>query len=313
MTDCKITVEDQVYTGEAIEPAVTVKYGSVKLKKGADYTVAYEDNVKPGKATVTVTGKGDYTGAAKVSFDIRVPMSMCKLTVKDQTYTGKALKPAVTVKYGSVTLKKDTDYTVAYKNNVKPGKATVTVTGKGDYTGVAKATFFIRGPMSGCSLTMKNQKMVYTGEPLEPAVTVKCGAIILKKNTDYTVSYSGNKAAGIAELIVTGKGNYTGNKRLTFKILPRTVTISSLSAGKQNLTVRWSKRLEATGYELQYGLKNNFTAARTVKIAKNGTTSAAIKKLEAGKTYYVRIRSYKNANESTLYSAWSKTRSVMVR
>ena len=106
ISKCEFTVKDQTYTGKALKPAVTVKYGSKTLKQGTDYTVSYKNNVKPGTATVTVTGKGDYTGSAKATFRILVPLSKCKLTVKSQTYTGKALKPAVTVKYGSKALKK---------------------------------------------------------------------------------------------------------------------------------------------------------------------------------------------------------------
>ena len=73
----------------------------------------------------------------------KVNISECKITVKSQAYTGKKLKPDVTVKYGKTTLKKGTDYTVTYKNNVKPGTATATVKGKGKYTGTLKGTFKI--------------------------------------------------------------------------------------------------------------------------------------------------------------------------
>jgi len=73
----------------------------------------------------------------------KVKLSKCKVTVKDQVYTGKALKPKVTVKYGKKTLKKGTDYTVTYKSNKAVGTATVVVKGKGGYTGSKKATFAI--------------------------------------------------------------------------------------------------------------------------------------------------------------------------
>ena len=231
--------------------------------------------------------------------------------MKDQTYTGKALKPAVTVKYGSKTLKQGTDYTVSYKNNVKPGTATVTVTGKGDYTGSAKATFRILVPLSKCKLAVKDQ--AYTGKALKPAVTVKYGSKALKKGADYTVSYKNNKAVGVATVTVTGKGGYTGTKKLTFNILPRAVTISKLTAGKQLLTVKWGRRAEATGYELQYAMKSSFAGAKAVKIKKNATVSATIKKLKTGKTYYVRLRSYKTVGKKTYYSAWSKGKGVKVK
>ena len=75
-----------------------------------------------------------------------VDVKKATITVADQNYTGKALKPAPTVKHGGKTLKAGTDYTVSYKNNVNVGTATVTITGKGNYTGSKSANFQIIGP-----------------------------------------------------------------------------------------------------------------------------------------------------------------------
>ena len=47
--------------------------------------------------------------------------------VPDQTYTGSEIKPSLTVKVGSKNLKKGTDYTLAYANNVNVGTATITI------------------------------------------------------------------------------------------------------------------------------------------------------------------------------------------
>ena len=67
-------IEAHAYTGSAIEPAVTVKHtvkGSARtLTLGTDYTVAYSSNTGVGTAAVTITGKGDYTGAKTVNFTI---------------------------------------------------------------------------------------------------------------------------------------------------------------------------------------------------------------------------------------------------
>jgi hypothetical protein len=62
------------------------------------------------------------------------------------TYTGSKIEPEIHVYDGLTCLKKGTDYSVAYKNNIEIGKATVTVKGKGKYTGTAKATFAINPP-----------------------------------------------------------------------------------------------------------------------------------------------------------------------
>ncbi len=80
---------------------------------------------------------------------------------------------------------------------------------------------------------------VYTGKTLKPAVTVKYGKKTLKKGVDYTVSYKNNKAIGTATVIVTGKGNYTGTAKKTFKINPKAVSGLKLTAGQGRLTVSW--------------------------------------------------------------------------
>lgn len=66
------------------------------------------------------------------------------LNKSSYTYTGKEIKPDVTVKDSKgKTLKAGTDYTVAFKNNKEIGKATVTVTFKGNYSGTKKLTLSI--------------------------------------------------------------------------------------------------------------------------------------------------------------------------
>ena len=78
-------ISDKAYTGKAIKPAVTVKSGSTKLKSGTDYTVSYKNNTKIGTASVTVTGKGKYTGSKTLTFKI-VP---AKPTLSVKTDGGK--------------------------------------------------------------------------------------------------------------------------------------------------------------------------------------------------------------------------------
>ena len=151
----KLAKTKYAYTGKAMEPKVTVKGSrngkTVTLKKGADYTVMYENNVNAGTATVMVKCKGNYTGTLTATFTIE-PLKLKNATVKlNKTtvpYTGKALKPTVIAKITlngkTVTLKAGTDYTVKYSNNMKPGTATATITGKGNFTGTMTLTFRIK-------------------------------------------------------------------------------------------------------------------------------------------------------------------------
>ena len=92
---CTIAIEDQVYTGKALKPDLTVKYGDTVLTKGTDYTVSWKNNKKVGIATVTVKGKGDYKGKATATFKI-VPKAtaISKLTAKAKGFTAKWKKVA---------------------------------------------------------------------------------------------------------------------------------------------------------------------------------------------------------------------------
>ena len=137
-----LSVTSYVYDGAAKEPAVTVKDGETKLVKDTDYTVTYDKNTNVGTATAKATFIGNYKGEKSVTFEITPKKTTLTIDpIADQTYTGGAITPAVTVKDGEKTLK-DTDYTLSWANNVKIGTATVTATGKGNYEGSTGSAAF---------------------------------------------------------------------------------------------------------------------------------------------------------------------------
>ncbi len=145
----------------------------------------------------------------------------------------------------------------------------------------------------------------YTGKAIKPAVVVRYNNKKLTADKDYTVAYKNNKKIGTATITITGKGNYTGKKTVKFNIVPKAVKLSSLTAGKKQLTVKWAKGSGITGYEIQYSLKKSFNKPTTVTIEKASTTKTVLKDLAAKKLYYVRIRAYKTVNGTKYYSAWS--------
>lgn len=147
------------YTGIAWEPTVTVKFNNADLKLGTDYTVSYKDNVNVGTATVTITGTGDhFKGTATKTFVITAASinGSTVSTVAIVTYNTKAQTPAVTVASSGRILTAD-DYEVAYTNNVNAGTATVTVTGKGNFTGTASKNFTI----AQAYLSVENQTVTH--------------------------------------------------------------------------------------------------------------------------------------------------------
>lgn len=221
----KITVPSATYNGKAQKPAVTVKYNNYTFKNGTDYTLSYKNNTKIGTATVTVKGKGKLSGTKSVTFKINAkPIKNAVITYNNSlTYNGSTLSPAVTVKYGNATLKKNTDYTVAYSNNVNAGTGTITITGKGIYGGSVKKTFTIKKLGISATAVSGTGNKVYTGSVIKPVPAVKAGGRTLKNGTDFTVSYKNNTEPGTATLKVTGKGNYSGSVSKTFKITARAI------------------------------------------------------------------------------------------
>jgi len=129
----------RTYTGDDIEPQLNVKFvvetSERALSPVDDYNVAYTNNLNAGQATITITGKGNYSGTKTEHFTITA-ISVLDSSVSinadigTYTYDNTAKEPAVSVTFNAKTLTKDTDYTVAYSNNTNAGQATITIAGK---------------------------------------------------------------------------------------------------------------------------------------------------------------------------------------
>lgn len=160
----------------------------------------------------------------------------------------------------------------------------------------------------------------YNGKVKTPAVIVKdSNGTVLQEGTDYEVTYTGNrKSIGQYTVCVTLKGKYTGTKELTFEIVPKGTKLTAKSGQKKAFTVKWKKqKKQISGYQIQYGTKKNFSKAKTVTVKSKNTTKKKITGCAAKKTYYVRIRTYKNVkvNGKTkkIASSWSKTVKVKTK
>ncbi|MDR0853968.1 MAG: InlB B-repeat-containing protein [Clostridiales Family XIII bacterium] len=226
--------------------------------------------------------------------------------IEDQTYDTKAKKPALTVKDGSKTLVSGTDYTVSYNNNINAGTATVTITGKGNYTGTKSVTFKIVPANASVFSVATIKDQVNNGKAKSPILAVKHGSTTLKLNTHYMVKHSNNKSVGTATITITGKGNYTGTKTVSFKIVPKATSVSKVTPTKKQLKITWGKVSGTTKYEVRYRVKGaSKWKAKTVA----GTSKAyTAKNLKKGKAYQVQVRSYKTVSGVKYYSAWSKTK-----
>lgn len=169
-------------------------------------------------------------------------VSMSKVSVKkisNKTYTGKAIKPLPVVTYNDAKLKKGTDYTLSYKNNKKTGKATITLKGKGIYTGTKKVYFYIvpKKPVIKSAKALGNKKLKVTW----------------KRNTT---------ASGYQLQIATNKKFTKGKKSFTIKKNSITSkTIAKLKKGKKYyVRIRAYKTVSGKKY---YG---NYSAVKAVKV-----------------------------------------------
>ena len=310
------------YDGSAKKPGVTVTDANGAKIASSNYSVAYSNNVKKGTATATVTFKGNYSGTVKKNFEINpAKVSNVKLSSTSYTYNGKTKTPSVTVKDSKGRkLKNGTDYTVKYSSGRKNvGKYAVKVTFKGNYSGTVKKTFKIN-PAKVSNVKLSSTSYTYNGKTKTPSVTVKDSkGRKLKKGTDYTVKYSsGRKNVGRYAVKVTFKGNYTGSKTVYYYIVPKSTSISRVSALRKGFKLSWKKqKTQTTGYQIQYSTSKKFKKAKAVNVSKNKTTSKYIKKLSSKKKYYVRVRTYKkvkiNGKTKKVYSSWSKTKTVKTR
>ena len=133
----------------------TTSGGGILSYSSNDISIATV-NSSTGKVHIVGVGKVRITARLSGSSNYRPASDWYEVTVvakevaatmigeiAEQTYTGSPLTPAVVVTDGDATLTEETDYTVEYTNNTETGEATVTITGKGNYTGTASTTFTI--------------------------------------------------------------------------------------------------------------------------------------------------------------------------
>ena len=173
------------YNGSEQHPAPVVTLGDETLEDGANYTVSYDEGcTNVGTYTVTVTGVGRYAGSINKTFKINpFDVSGCDITIGNKAYTGDVIEVNPTVKRGSTTLVMgdDKDYTLVTDPATvqAAGDYTLTITGKGNYTGTKDAAF-----------------NVYYAVPTEMAysdITVTSATLTWKENgvaTQWTVEYS---------------------------------------------------------------------------------------------------------------------------
>jgi len=258
--DVTVTVlgETPVYDGSEKKPAVEVKYGETTLA-AADYTVSYSNNVNAGvnTASVTVTSNDNssYKFTATKNFTIaQAPISGAVITdIADVTYDTKAHTPEVTVRFNGSKLT-DADYTVSYSEDcINAGTVTVTVTGKGNFTGTASKTFTIN--KAGLTLNPCTISELCTETDLKTRTLPSDFFLAGETETGFSIKLTavegGDDIFAVAPAVVEGENKITFRLKNEVGAATFTVTVTPVSGnyngGSYALTISTHDRTDVSG------------------------------------------------------------------
>lgn len=224
----KATVQGKkfLYTGDELKPGVSLVYNRMTLAEGTDYQISYANNIAKGNGQIIVNGQGNYTGTQVVKFKISGPKmkdASVSLSSSSAVYSGASSYPSVTVTYAGKTCVEGTDYIVKYPKTLKAGKNAVSVVGRGNFSGSVKLNYTLDKAAMETSRVSIPYAWQYSKKvnPVPSSVTMNGTALNLKK--DYTIKYyskatgktlSKIKAEGEYQILLIGKGSYTGTKTL---------------------------------------------------------------------------------------------------
>ena len=286
-----LLIGDQTYTGSVIKPKLQVYDGTINtegelltaedkecfaLVEGRDYTVSYKNNKNvnlDGKPvpTITVKGKGNYTGTQQVTFNI-IPKALTDtdITADDITvaYNGRVIKSLPAVYRNGKKLIRNTDYTVTYPLTEKGAYQTagihpVVITGKGGYTGKITVYENITKDVLLSKVSVAAiPKQTYTNEQMKQKKGIRPESLKvtykkepLVEGQDYTVTYSNHQSIGKATATLTaveGSG-YIGSKSVTYQIVGTSIAKAKVSGLVDKEYTGTENDVLQSGYSLTIG------------------------------------------------------------
>lgn len=244
------------YTGKEWKPEVAVSFNDAALTADTDYTVSYENNINAGTAKIIITGIGDhFTGSTEKTFTINsAEISGCTFApIADVTYNTRAHTPEVTVRFNGSKLT-DADYTVSYSEDcINAGTVTVTVTGKGNFTGTASKTFTIN--KAGLTLNPCTISELCTETDLKTRTLPSDFFLAGETETGFSIKLTavegGDDIFAVAPAVVEGENKITFRLKNEVGAATFTVTVTPVSGnyngGSYALTISTHDRTDVSG------------------------------------------------------------------
>ena len=245
---------DKTYTGSPCVQGVSVKDSEAKLTVD-DISVTYENNINVGTATIIYTGKNNYTGEIRKNFKITeasITDDMIE-NIPSVTYDTKPHTPEVTVMFNGSKLT-DADYTVSYSEDcINAGTVTVTVTGKGNFTGTASKTFTIN--KAGLTLNPCTISELCTETDLKTRTLPSDFFLAGETETGFSIKLTavegGDDIFAVAPAVVEGENKITFRLKNEVGAATFTVTVTPVSGnyngGSYALTISTHDRTDVSG------------------------------------------------------------------
>lgn len=264
----------------------------------------------------------DYTGPFSFTLSQKASPYLSNATISLSsswyTYDGNRKQPSVTVKLGDEYLTEYDDYYVSYSNNLNAGTATVTVSGRGEYSGTVTKNFTIAKASGYVSAQNVSKNSYYAEQSFYLSAYGSDTLSYESDNSNIQVNQYGRVTvkgsyAGNAYITITssGSGNYSSaEKTIKVTVTPLKTSLSSVYAdGGGKASVYWNWTSSGNGYQIQYSTSKSFSNGnKSKKVNGYNTSYVQLKKLKKGKTYYIRIRTKCGSS----YSGWSKAKKVKI-
>lgn len=271
------------------------KISNAGVKEGEHTLTDFTDDV-----AISATYASELTNIATAGVTIA--------DIEDLTYNGKEQHPSPVVTLNSNALEAGSNYQVTYSEGcTNVGTYTIKVEGIGRYSGTLTKTFnIVPYDISGCDIKVENKP--YTGDVINVTPTVKYGSITLAQGAEKDYTFVTNpttvKEGGDYTLTVTGKGNYTGTKEVSFNVYYSTPTeLSCTNVTATTATVTW-KDTYAAKWTVAYSTDKTFESAERIDVNESTATLAS---LSTDQVYYVRVKAVYGTDQE---SDWSNVCSV---